>query len=496
MTDPQKIYRLEMETGPQEGRRYVVRNPSALLGSDAKCRIQIESGGIAAQHLAIRLVGDRAVLTVLEQADPVRIGGEEVRERDLADGDVFEVGDVRLVFHWIEPMPVYTTRPRSLVEWASMVAVGAVVVFQVILLLLLGSVRIGPAQPAGALGEGGADSVAIEDERGARTIAGRIVALRTRTDALDRRIQRMSEEPELVAPVAVIPGVGDAETPDPPPDESPRLLGLARDAIASGNWRQAESLLDRAQAANPARAEVYRARARLYETQRDYAASLRQWELTLARAGSDGEIRREAQDGRARVQEVIRQDEARRRAREAQARKDAEARERAAAEARLRAQAANDSVARPAADPPPAPARRIRIRNIRRERFSNRENYEEVRMVQFDLVQRKSSDPVAVEDVAVEVRFFDRDQASGQVAPSRVPAPTNGLALDGHWPPGDAKTLSALYMVPQGFRQSEKQSLGVDRQYYGFVVRVLLNGRLQDTQAFPSSLLERVDPSP
>ena len=91
----------------------------------------------------------------------------------------------------------------------------------------------------------------------------------------------------------------------------------------------------------------------------------------------------------------------------------------------------------------------------------------------------------------VEVVFFDRDQDGGKVEVSRVPSPKKGLAVDGEWADATEQTLSALYMVPKGFRRAEEQKRGAKTQYYGFDVRVFYQGALQDEEAFPESLLER-----
>lgn len=492
MTEQSKIYRLVMVQGPEEGRRYVVRHPSALLGRDPKCRVRVDADGVADQQLAIRIVDSDAVLTVLDHADPVYIGGEPVVERRLQPGDVIEMGGVRLEFQWVEPLPFYENRRRSWVERGAAAAVAVVLAIQVLVLAVLGLIRVGEPSGDEALAGEGRLPGGPEDRQDMVRISRDVVQLRGWALDIGARVEDMFAE---LGDEAV--PVGEAERPAAElasDGESLRLLAQARERIVEGDWMRAEALLDRAQRADPALAGVYMARARLYERQGDFPGASVQWDLavTHAAAGAEGE---EAQAERDRVARVIRQRDADRLLREeARARSEVDARERAAAEARVRtgvndaARTERDGESAAAETVEAASARRIRIDNVRRERFQNRENYEEIRLVRFDLAPRKSVGEVRTEDVGVQVHFFDRDLDNGDISLSRAPSPDNGLVLKETWPPEQVQSLSALYMVPRDFRRTESRTLGVRRQYYGFVIRVYYQGQLQDEQAFPSSL--------
>jgi tetratricopeptide (TPR) repeat protein len=515
MTEQPKIYRLVMVSGPEPGRRYVVRQSSALLGRDPKCRIRVDADGVADQQLAIRLHGEDAVLTVLDHAKPVSIRGEPVTERRLEQGDVLAMGAVQLEFQWVEPLPFYATRRRGLVERGAIAAVWGVIAAQVLLLAALAWIWVGRGG-SGILDADGPMGATPTGPGAEERWEGRELTRISRdVDALRGWVDEVAGQVESVAsiPEADVPATPEGATPEPADTvaASQQLLSEAREQIAAGDWRAAEILLDRAQQADPTQDGVYVTRARLYQQQGDYASALGQWELAVSHAGSAAALQ-EANTERTRLEGLIRRREADRIARDARARAEVDARARAEAEARVgegtgsREQPAEGDARVPASadidrqsqpEDAAAASRRIRIDNVRRERFRNRENYEEIRLVRFDLAPRKSGpDEVRADAVRVEVEFYDRDVDSGEITQSRAPSPSNGLALTPDWPPEQVQTLSALYMVPRDFRRTESQTLGVRRQYYGFVIRVYYQDDLQDEEAFPVTLLERARQAP
>ena len=91
----------------------------------------------------------------------------------------------------------------------------------------------------------------------------------------------------------------------------------------------------------------------------------------------------------------------------------------------------------------------------------------------------------------IEVEFFDKEATTGRILSSPVPAPHKGLDLTEDWTLEDTKSFSALYMVPRGFRESERERTGILTQFHGYVIRVYYNAQLQDEYAFPATLLNR-----
>jgi len=71
------------------------RNQAVTLGSDPSCQVRLEGPGIAAQHAVVKaLKGEGFGIKAL--APGLRIGGRETEAAPLAEGDVVEIGPVRL----------------------------------------------------------------------------------------------------------------------------------------------------------------------------------------------------------------------------------------------------------------------------------------------------------------------------------------------------------------------------------------------------------------
>ena len=122
-----------------------------------------------------------------------------------------------------------------------------------------------------------------------------------------------------------------------------------------------------------------------------------------------------------------------------------------------------------------------------REKFAVDPGYEEARGARVVLRPRRSLGDIDPADVRVELTFYDRDEVTGEVAPSRVPARDPVPVLSGDWAAGDEKDVQYRYEVPVGFREQEEAA----RSYYGHVVRLFYRGELEDEYVFPASLLER-----
>jgi hypothetical protein len=134
---------------------------------------------------------------------------------------------------------------------------------------------------------------------------------------------------------------------------------------------------------------------------------------------------------------------------------------------------------------------RIRILDVERERFQASSEYDEMRRLRIRLRPLPELGTIDGGEVRVSVRFFDRVEGSGEVVASLMRVQSGGLKIDGEWPPGEARTVSAAYVVPRGYRQRETTLLGERRSYEGFVVNVFYREKLQDRFALPKDLLDR-----
>ena len=102
-------------------------------------------------------------------------------------------------------------------------------------------------------------------------------------------------------------------------------------------------------------------------------------------------------------------------------------------------------------------------------------------------------DDVATDDVRINVSFYDEDAKDGSVAISRAAESVTDLRPSQPWGADRRSSASATYLLPRGVRAKE-HAAGHDERYYGFIVRVLFHGQVQDEWALPRVLLSRVKP--
>lgn len=147
-------------------------------------------------------------------------------------------------------------------------------------------------------------------------------------------------------------------------------------------------------------------------------------------------------------------------------------------------------VARPVPAPPVAPAAAVRILAADQKKFPESADADEMRVLNIQLGVAGEGRPSVSGPVRVDVEFYDQDTRSGAVSRSRAITVREPLSVEGAWAPGERKLLTTTYVVPKGFRAREARE-NRPSQYYGFVVRVRVNGVQQDLLARPVDLLNR-----
>ena len=147
----------------------------------------------------------------------------------------------------------------------------------------------------------------------------------------------------------------------------------------------------------------------------------------------------------------------------------------------------------PAPTSPPAPLSRIRIASLDQHKFQEREEFDEMRVVNVELQCAGAPRNVDPSALRVEVAFFDQDAASGAIAPTRaiVSVPQLKAAdVAGKWDRN--QTVTATYVVPKGMRLRES-GMGRREHYYGYLVRVFHKDALLDQDSRPHTLLEAAE---
>ena len=137
-------------------------------------------------------------------------------------------------------------------------------------------------------------------------------------------------------------------------------------------------------------------------------------------------------------------------------------------------------------EPPPAeskpeqqiPSGALKIISVEQIKFPQSDDYEEMRAL--STIGRNAGVPIDVGKVAVKVTFFDMNMDSGMIAPTRAVTSARPLKLEGEWPTGQEKLLTATYLVP---KQQDKPARR--ERFYGFAVRLCYGERIMDETTKP-----------
>ena len=485
------MYRLVFLNGKDKGRRVVVREPTISLGRHRDCRVQVDDEQSLDRHALLEEREDGVYVRADEQA-LLSVNDAVLRSTRLDHDDVLQVGATQIQYQRMAETPFYEGRRVSVLHLLSLAAVVAVLLAQVAVVarLMMGVWILEEPEP-----EPEPPQVQAPPPRSSEDMEVELRAARERLDRLAAQSEeqsteeiwagseaaRLAEERENLersiesievalaelnaesapahtdAPEAVVPAASR--------ERAATLLAEARALVAAGEIDEASVRLEEATQVAPSFLPARIMKARLLEQGGHYAAALEEWDNAL-RLAADPALTEELTGARARAARI-----------EAQARSDA-------ARETPRRTVERDVL-----------PRRVRIGAMHRNRLPQRDGYDEVRIIRFGVSQDIEQGPVRPDGVYFDVRFIDRVVGGDDVFVSRVPVSAENLKVQGAWPADEEREFSVLYMVPEGFRERDAAERGVDLRFYGFLIRAYYDGILQDTKAFPGSLLDRPDAS-
>ena len=509
------MYRLIFLNGRHKGRRLAVQQGSLLIGRDPSCQLDLaEDERVSHQHAVIEQRGAGIWIKDLGSLNPTEVNGQPVQEVQLKQGDRIEIGRTQFEFQLIEAAPTGHRRRVSQVQVLTFVAIGLVFAVQGIFMFIQfarGPVQVEPPPaPAGeelssqelepdlqrALTLRESDQQAAATTGASASVETEVAQLRAAVAGLRNELEDLAVPSNVVATAAVArvnaPPPAPAPAPvtnvtataveepfpvrEPPPPlidvpETPevrpvaedpllakasQLLELARQDILRSNLTGADQLLERIQVMAPEYIPAYVERAQLYEKRAMLNKAGEQWALVLDRT------------------------------------KGTPMYAKAAAERQRLAQAeVAVSTTRKTLDERPVGnrlPRRIRIVSVDRERFPSSKEFDEMRLVRVNMKARPGDDDVEIDQVEVRAYFFDRVIGAG-VVPTEGTVPEEPLRVDGYWPSGGARSVTATYILKKGFRLEEEKQTGQKRIYEGYRVQLYYRGELQDEDAQPRSLL-------
>lgn len=397
------------------------------LGSDLRCQVWIPDSGAAGEHVEISERDGKLFLRVMADAEPVRVNEVEIREAPLSNGDRIGIGSAEFRIQG----PFRTTPSRLRWRWFLGVAMG-------LLMIWIGADRVRRAP-------------------------------KPETQPLNRETVRNPADRAALPVPEAIPTI-EAASPAPiplggedPDEQAQRILAHAQSQIAQGQLADADQVLSQLQNTYSDYLPAYAERAALFERRGLRGQAQNQWMEILQRA------------------------------------QDAEQPETHRAAAALSRLALQDfpkhppppvPKSAPVTQPGPQPAVEIiRILSSNLRRLPPSPDSDDVRILEIHLELSRESPAVALEDVSVLVRFYDRTDHNGRVRPSSIQNnPQTQRPGTGLWMPATARQVTATYVVPRGLRKRDQQKFGGPTVYYGYTVEVRVGNSVRVRLVKPAQL--------
>lgn len=496
------MYRLIFLNGAMKGRRVAVKEGSIVIGRDPSCHLAIaDDPEVATRHVTIEERQGSHYLCGFRDSDRLLLNDQPVLDAALKNNDRIEIGRTQLEFQLvIDQDPAGARRRSSGFQALALACVGLIVLAELYFVVIAPLRQKTPVFDEEKLAKARAIARA-EKAREKAPAPPPVVTNDAETAEARKLIEAMAaasnaapsvtftspvpevavsppdvpdKPPTNVAAAAPPVGLPDAiraamtaditrvtmpEQPDIAADdlllgEARRMLQAALERAATGDYARAERMLDCVQVMAPDFVDAYAGRAGVLEQLGRYRDAFAQWQQVekLARGTP-----RAAEAKTEQMRMVQREKEA---------------------------QAAPP---KPAADTPGSG--RVRIVSVERERFQSSRDYDEMRVIRINLRARRG-EPVTAEDVLVLVTFYDRNEDTGGIAPTRAVVPADVLRIEGRWPENTAKSVTATYTVPRDFRAEELRLHTERRTYNGYRIQVFHKGELADEDASPKDLLE------
>ena len=489
------MYRLIFLAGPLKGRRLAIKQGTVVLGRDPSCSVPIPDDEISRQHATIEQRPDGIYLRDLGSMNGLSVNGTIVREVLLKHEDVIELGLSKVQFQEFLRPQEKSVQHIGLFDTLTLVAVVAVLAFEVLFLgyLLTWKRNVLPDSPSASASSttvSKAESATLaqaeqqlkDAEQRNATAAKSTTEQAPRTDSdlqqLRADVQDIREQVQELAQTRVVPPAVTAVPParvelplarkaagtpsDALVDKARTMLNEALAEEARHNLVQSDQMLERIQIMAPDFLPSYIERARLFEKRGFIDKAGDQWAEVMTRSVGKP-LYEQAASERVRL---------------------------------AHAQAVKTTVAGPATPAEPVTSsqrmpRRIRITSVEPDRFQENEQFEEMRLLRITIKPKSSERELDASAVRIVVTFFDDNAETKEAAPSRAVVPRDAIRTEGSWSRTEARSVTAAYIVPRGFRDEEEQKYGEKCRYLGYVVQVYYRDELQDEEVRPRSLNEK-----
>jgi hypothetical protein len=520
------MYRLIFLNGKFKGKRLTIQQGAILIGRDPECQIDLDDDDeVSRHHALIETRGGSPVIRDLGATNTVQVNQQVVKEHRLKSGDRIEIGRTIIEYQsGTSTAPPRHRRRFSKMQATAFGAIGLIVLLQVVFVVLFPlwqkkeTVPVDLTQPraprpiespqvttvptsdipmevstiattapvvdatvssvppalAAILNTPLAATASVDETTADLPPALPAPAMETSPEVkevmeLRSEIEDLRKKVESIAAPPVPPEreAIDARVPptDPLLEKAREMLVDAQKEITRMNYFQADNMLDRIQMMSPDFIPAWRERAELFEKRGMLKQAGEQWQKVMKlTAGTP--LYEQAAAERQRI---------------------------------ARAELTQKTVAGPVrtriSNSSQRLEKRIRITSVERERFQSNEEYDEMRLIRITLRPRNNEREIDADQVVVVAAFYDRVVGTDRIVPTRALVPTDGLRITGAWGDGEARSISAAYILKKGYRVDEENTLGEKRDYEGYRVMVYYRGVLQDESAMPTKLLE-LEPPP
>jgi pSer/pThr/pTyr-binding forkhead associated (FHA) protein len=127
------MVQLKILSGKKAGTDWVARRFPVRIGRAPTMDLQLEEDGIWDQHLILTFEPQSGVSVSTEEQALARVNGEPAAQTPLRNGDLIELGPVKLQF-WLSDTRQGSLRLREALTWTGIVAI-TLAQFALILLL-------------------------------------------------------------------------------------------------------------------------------------------------------------------------------------------------------------------------------------------------------------------------------------------------------------------------------------------------------------------------
>lgn len=464
------IYRLIALNGSLRGERLSVPATPLKIGRAEGSDLRISDPEMALQHAIVSLREERLHITDCGSMNRILVNNREVRESFLKHGDVIELGQTRfLVQAYVQADVKDADARRSRRAWRWILA----------LLSVVGATAAGwhlwskrPPKDPPPIVIDEAILADLDPEPVMDVTNGLPIS-----DVVDSTAETTGTEPVVVTPPAELsdtnwleselgaptnpPPVVSNDTPAPPPVEPPpgviepappavdpltekvkSMFDEAKAKQASGNIMEADEIFSSIQRVMPEFVPAYVERARRLQQLGMLDLAIHEWGEVVRLAKGTAE----AEEARAAIVTLER-----------------------------------------ARHEPTAPFNSwISLVSANISKFPETGDSREMRLLTMVLATGKASSQIDPSAVNVVVKFYDQEDGSGFVRPTRAKAPDGPISASGLWHVGETKTVTASYVIPMS--EPEKR----DYRYYGYEIKIYYQGAVQAVVREPSDLHQRL----